>query len=324
MIFVRILLREKGGCYLEKREVVDRLVLDKTVAMSFKASSRLQSASAALQNQDFQIQSPASGSPLPVSGTDPTSQAVQNSTSSGGGPNTVLRVIVESLVYPVSLDILHQIFQRFGKVLKIVTFTKNNSFQALIQYPDAQTAQHAKTVLDGQNIYNGCCTLRIDNSKLTALNVKYNNDKSRDFTNPSLPPGEPGTEVIASAGGLVNASDLLLLATQRRPALTGDRLGKPSRVIHIRNIPNESSEAEVVQLGVAFGRVTNVLVLKGKNQAFLEMADEVSAAAMVACFNTNPPQVRGRTVYVQFSNHRELKTDQSHSIAVCASVFLIQ
>uniref|UniRef100_A0A1B0CFQ9 Putative polypyrimidine tract-binding protein n=1 Tax=Lutzomyia longipalpis TaxID=7200 RepID=A0A1B0CFQ9_LUTLO len=187
-------------------------------------SHSIASASAALQNQDFQIQSPASGSPLPVSGTDPTSQAVQNSTSSSGGANTVLRVIVESLVYPVSLDILHQIFQRFGKVLKIVTFTKNNSFQALIQYPDAQTAQHAKTVLDGQNIYNGCCTLRIDNSKLTALNVKYNNDKSRDFTNPSLPPGEPGTEVIASAGGLVNASDLLLLATQRRPALTGDRL----------------------------------------------------------------------------------------------------
>lgn len=72
--------------------------------------------------------------------------------------------------------------------------------------------------------------------------------------------------------------------------------GKPSRVIHIRNIPNESSETEVIQLGVSFGRVTNVLVLKGKNQAFLEMADEVSAAAIVACFNNNPPQVRGRTL----------------------------
>lgn len=178
------------------------------------------------------LQSPASGSPLPLVGNDPNSQGItamtpqQNGTS--GGANTVLRVIVESLLYPVSLEILHQIFQRFGKVLKIVTFTKNNSFQALIQYPDAQTAQHAKQTLDGQNIYNGCCTLRIDNSKLTALNVKYNNDKSRDFTNPTLPAGEPGSDLIASAGGLVNASDLLLLATQR-PALTRDRLGK----IHI-------------------------------------------------------------------------------------------
>lgn len=42
--------------------------------------------------------------------------------------------------------------------------------------------------------------------------------------------------------------------------------GKPSRVIHIRNIPNEVTEAEIVHLGIPFGRVTNVLVLKGKNQ----------------------------------------------------------
>lgn len=41
--------------------------------------------------------------------------------------------------------------------------------------------------LDGQNIYNACCTLRISFSKLTSLNVKYNNDKSRDYTRPDLP-----------------------------------------------------------------------------------------------------------------------------------------
>ncbi|XP_055325303.1 polypyrimidine tract-binding protein 1 isoform X7 [Sitodiplosis mosellana] len=180
------------------------------------------------QSHSVIVTSPASGSPLPISGTDPVSHGVHQTISTTGGQNTVLRVIVESLLYPVSLDILHQIFQRFGKVLKIVTFNKNNSFQALIQYPDAQTAQHARAVLDGQNIYNGCCTLRIDNSKLTALNVKYNNDKSRDFTNPSLPPGDPGSEVIASAGGLVNASDLLLIAARQRPTITVNGLGAPN------------------------------------------------------------------------------------------------
>lgn len=44
--------------------------------------------------------------------------------------------------------------------------------------------------LDGQNIYNACCTLRIDYSKLVNLNVKYNNDKSRDYTRPELPAGD--------------------------------------------------------------------------------------------------------------------------------------
>ncbi len=117
-----------------------------------------------------------------------------------GGPNTVLRVIVEHMVYPVTLDVMFQIFSRVGKVLKIVTFTKNNTFQALIQYPDVITAQAAKLSLDGQNIYNACCTLRIEYSKLSNLNVKYNNDKSRDYTNPSLPTGDPTMDSALQLG----------------------------------------------------------------------------------------------------------------------------
>jgi polypyrimidine tract-binding protein 2 len=118
-----------------------------------------------------------------------------------GGPNTVLRVIVEHMVYPVTLDVIFQIFSRMGKVLKIVTFTKNNTFQALIQYPDVITAQAAKLSLDGQNIYNACCTLRIEYSKLSNLNVKYNNDKSRDYTNPTLPTGDPAMDSALSGLG---------------------------------------------------------------------------------------------------------------------------
>ncbi len=49
---------------------------------------------------------------------------------------------------------------------------------------------HLLQSLDGQNIYNSCCTLRIDFSKLVNLNVKYNNDKSRDYTRPDLPTGD--------------------------------------------------------------------------------------------------------------------------------------
>lgn len=44
--------------------------------------------------------------------------------------------------------------------------------------------------LDGQSIYTACCTLRIDFSKLASLKVKYNNEKSRDFTRLDLPSGD--------------------------------------------------------------------------------------------------------------------------------------
>ena len=45
------------------------------------------------------------------------------------------RVIVEHMVYPVTLDVIFQIFSRVGKVMKIVTFTKNNTFQVYILGP---------------------------------------------------------------------------------------------------------------------------------------------------------------------------------------------
>ncbi|XP_013874631.1 polypyrimidine tract-binding protein 1 isoform X1 [Austrofundulus limnaeus] len=128
-------------------------------------------------------------------------------------PSSVLRVVVENLLYPVTLDALCQIFSKFGTVLRIIIFTKNNQFQALLQYSDGAAAQGAKLSLDGQNIYNGCCTLRISFSKLTSLNVKYNNEKSRDFTRPDLPSGEsqppmdhPAMATAFAAPGIISAA----------------------------------------------------------------------------------------------------------------------
>jgi len=111
-------------------------------------------------------------------------------TAQKGGLNCVLRLSVMNMLYPVTIDVLYQIFNKFGSVLKIITFTKNDKFQALIQMKDANSAAQAKLQLHGQNIYNGCCTLHIEYSKLLSLAVKYNNDKSRDYTNPTLPTGE--------------------------------------------------------------------------------------------------------------------------------------
>ncbi|XP_014342434.1 polypyrimidine tract-binding protein 3 isoform X4 [Latimeria chalumnae] len=90
----------------------------------------------------------------------------------------------------------------------------------------------------------------------------------------------------------------------------GDRSPcSPSRVLHIRKIPSDVAEAEVISLGLPFGKVTNLLMLKGKNQAFLEMASEEAAATMVNYCTTVTPHLRNQPVYIQYSNHRELKTD---------------
>jgi polypyrimidine tract-binding protein 1 len=71
---------------------------------------------------------------------------------------------------------------------------------------DAGCAQAAKNALHGQSIYNACCTLHIDYSKLNTLNVKYNNEKSRDYTNPLLPAGDcPELTAAIAPGAILNA-----------------------------------------------------------------------------------------------------------------------
>lgn len=99
----------------------------------------------------------------------------------------VLKVIVTNIVYPVTIEVLQQVFQRCGDIQKIVTFVRNDQFNALIQYSNAKEASAAKALFHRQNIYNGCNTLHVESSRMSQLTVKYNNDKMRDFTKPDKP-----------------------------------------------------------------------------------------------------------------------------------------
>lgn len=88
-------------------------------------------------------------------------------------------------------------------------------------------------------------------------------------------------------------------------------------MIHIRKLPSDVTEGEVISLGLPFGKVTNLLMLKGKNQAFIEMNTEEAANTMVNYYTSVTPVLRGQPIYIQFSNHKELKTDSSPNQAVC-------
>ncbi|XP_010537118.1 PREDICTED: polypyrimidine tract-binding protein homolog 2 isoform X2 [Tarenaya hassleriana] len=104
--------------------------------------------------------------------------------------SNVLLASIENMQYAVTLDVLHMVFSAFGPVQKIAMFDKNSGLQALIQYPDVQTAVVAKEALEGHCIYDGgFCKLHITYSRHTDLSIKVNNDRSRDYTipNPAMP-----------------------------------------------------------------------------------------------------------------------------------------
>lgn len=147
-------------------------------------------------------------------------------------PSPVIRVVIENLCYSVTLDALHTIFSRTGKVQKIVTFTKGNVFQVLVQFADISSSIQAKVTLDGQNMFSGANTLRIEYSKLQNLIVKYNNEKSRDYTQPGLTAGNLPSGAAISVNGATSSmngqptdSDLNTLLAATAPGTGLQTLG---------------------------------------------------------------------------------------------------
>ncbi|CAJ0959575.1 unnamed protein product [Ranitomeya imitator] len=326
---------------------------------------------------------------LAVNSVQPTSVALSAAATTldagmgVSGQSPVLRIIVENLFYPVTLDVLHQsalsgaiflkthccvfkkmapestdcagadsgtrrsktmapernsIFSKFGTVLKIITFTKNNQFQALLQYSDPISAQHAKLSLDGQNIYNACCTLRIDFSKLTSLNVKYNNDKSRDYTRPDLPSGDgqPSLDqTIAAFGapGLISANPYAtagfppafaipqgvhgtltpLALPTAAAAAAASRLGIPglgipgNSVLLVSNLSPErvTPQCLFILFGV-YGDVHRVKILFNKKEnALVQMAD--GNQAQLAMSHLNGQRLHGKPLRITLSKHQSVQ-----------------
>lgn len=60
----------------------------------------------------------------------------------------------------------------------------------------------------------------------------------------------------------------------------------------------------------------DVSVLDFTSQAFIEMNTEETANTMVNYYTTVTPVLRSQPIYIQFSNHKELKTDNSPNQAV--------
>ena len=65
-----------------------------------------------------------------------------------------------------------------------------------------------------------------------------------------------------------------------------------SKVLHLRNLPPDTTERELVALGTPFGHVVNVLLLKVKNQGFIELGDVTAASRMVSYYSSMPATIR--------------------------------
>jgi hypothetical protein len=109
-------------------------------------------------------------------------QSVAKRARSAEVPASILLVTVLDCHYPVSIEILHNLFSYYGKVQKIILLSKSNQFASLIQMASVEAASNARTNLEGKEIFQGCCRMSILFSNLPSVIVKENGPRARDFT----------------------------------------------------------------------------------------------------------------------------------------------
>lgn len=98
-----------------------------------------------------------------------------------GGVNKVLLYTILNQRYVITLEAISKISNRFGNVQRIVMIRKKST-QAMVEFETVEEASKAMENLQNQDIYSGCCTLKIDYSKAQKLNVRKNDPNSWDFT----------------------------------------------------------------------------------------------------------------------------------------------
>ncbi|NXF45395.1 PTBP3 protein, partial [Oceanites oceanicus] len=289
-----------------------------------------------LKTDDLPNQSRAQAALQAVNAMQSEGMAITSAAAAEGGllPGLFffLRIIVDNLFYPVTLEVFFFIFSKFGSVLKIVIFTKHNQFQALLQYADPVNAYYAKMTLDGQSIYTACCTLRIDFSKLISLKVKYNNDKSRDFTRLDLPSGDsqpPLEPCVAAAFGkkpsLFMSSDAInTLPGLSVPAIPGCLAVTTSAVSGQMTVPAVTGVPEKSVLLVSnlnpeaitpdglfilfgvYGDVQRVKIMFNKKEnALVQMVD--ATQAQLAISHLDGQRLYGRVLHVTLSKYQTVQ-----------------
>ena len=100
-------------------------------------------------------------------------------------PNHILLFTIFNPTYPITCDILHKICSPIGKVIRIVIF-KKNGMQAMVEFDGVDAAKSAMASLHGYDIYPDCCTLKIEYTQQTKLNVFKNGALTYDYTKPEF------------------------------------------------------------------------------------------------------------------------------------------
>jgi len=228
------------------------------------------------------------------------------------GASCTLIVAVSNVTVPVTLDNIHQVCKPYGDVLKIITFNKNMDFQALVQFSTVEQATNAKLFLDGKDLFQGCCHLRLAYSKRQNLVVKQNDHKSRDFSQVG---GAPQGQMGLGGGLMSNPMSTPMGATPMggMPGMGGmggygqQEAPGATPVVLVSKLDAEKVTPDILfQLFGVYGGVLRVKILYNKRDtAMIQFA--TSQQATFAQQNLNNCPLFGEQINVNKSKHSDVK-----------------
>lgn len=97
-------------------------------------------------------------------------------------PSKVLIFTVYNTQYPVTIEVIYTICSRHAQVLRIVMLRKQTPLQVMVEFEDVNEARRIKRLLNGADIYSGCCSLKVEHAKPASLTVNRNDQDSWDYT----------------------------------------------------------------------------------------------------------------------------------------------
>uniref|UniRef100_A0A5K3EUH9 RRM domain-containing protein n=1 Tax=Mesocestoides corti TaxID=53468 RepID=A0A5K3EUH9_MESCO len=108
-----------------------------------------------------------------------------------------------------------------------------------------------------------------------------------------------------------NSSAVVRLSA-KRPRVEGGSVGPsapPSRVLHVRGLPAETAETDIVKLAMPFGPIANLVLTKKTGQALIEMANQEIATQMLEYYQFYPPLFNGgsESAILQYSKYQTLE-----------------
>ncbi|VDM41369.1 unnamed protein product [Toxocara canis] len=108
-----------------------------------------------------------------------TSKKIQRHGLESEHPSRVLVLSISNVLYPIDVNVIHQICVPYGVVNRIAIL---RHMQALVEFDAEESAKKAKRAINGADIYYGCCTLKVEFAKPGQVKVSTNNHLQWDYT----------------------------------------------------------------------------------------------------------------------------------------------